>query len=166
MSEDEVVESVQGGHQDRFDSEGKERKSLKDARILVADDDVEIRGMLVNCFQYWGVPSANIAEADDGLPALESFREAQRRNQPFDLVVTDGQMRKMNGTELIKAIRKIESVSGKKQGSGIWLLSASDEGKFPAETRAEVEFFPKPIDVDELEQKLTQRFSGEEESTL
>jgi DNA-binding response OmpR family regulator len=67
------------------------------ARILVADDDEDIRMLVVMRLQHSG---HDVAQASDGASAVESCRE----DAP-DLVVLDLMMPGMNGLEVCKQLR-------------------------------------------------------------
>ena len=71
------------------------------ARVLVADDSSTMRKIILRSLQAVGVPSA--IEAADGAEALSLFKRGE-----FDLVLTDWNMPKKNGLEVIQEIRKID----------------------------------------------------------
>ncbi|MDX1659165.1 MAG: response regulator [Nitriliruptorales bacterium] len=68
------------------------------ARVLVVDDEPDLRFLLRRLFEAQGY---EVDEAVDGVAALERCRE----NAP-DLVVTDGDMPRMDGGELIRQLRE------------------------------------------------------------
>jgi len=73
---------------------GKSRKK----RILIVDDDVQMRTLLreiLNTGVY------EVVEAEDGKAAL-----ALTHKQKIDLVITDRTMPKMDGLQLLKALRE------------------------------------------------------------
>lgn len=67
-------------------------------KILVVDDFATMRRILKNILKQIGF--TNISEADDGTTALEAMSKTQ-----FDLVISDWNMPKMTGLELLKNIR-------------------------------------------------------------
>ncbi len=69
-------------------------------RVLAVDDDWVIRRQLKR-MKIWGVPSGFIIadEASDGSDAMQKLAA-----EPFDLVLTDIRMPKMDGIELLMAI--------------------------------------------------------------
>jgi len=82
-----------------------EKQELADKTVLVADDDVEILGLVTRHLRtYDGV---KILEASDGEEALK----IARREKP-DLVVLDVMMPGMTGWEVCRAIREDESLAG------------------------------------------------------
>ena len=66
-------------------------------RVLVADDNVVVRRLLVVRLRAAG---CRVTEATDGLDALEQFRK-----EPVQVVITDLSMPHMNGLELLAALR-------------------------------------------------------------
>lgn len=73
-------------------------------KILVVDDMSSMRRIIKNTLKQLGYP--NVEEADDGDQALEKVC-----NEPFDLVISDWNMPKMNGLDLLKAIRQNPKLS-------------------------------------------------------
>ena len=75
-------------------------KFTKTLKVLYVEDNIQARdsleGLLRNYF-------SDITLAGDGLDGLQKFR-----NSPFDLIITDIKMPKMNGIEMIKNIRDID----------------------------------------------------------
>ena len=71
---------------------------LEDTRFLVVDDFSTMRRILRNLLKELGF--MNVQEAGDGVEALAKLKEGN-----FDFVVTDWNMPKMSGIELLHAIR-------------------------------------------------------------
>ncbi len=67
-------------------------------KIIVVDDFATMRKIIKNILRQIGF--TNILEADDGSTALPILEK-----ENIDLVVTDWNMPKMSGLELVKAIR-------------------------------------------------------------
>jgi len=67
-------------------------------RILVVDDDSQLRQLLVDTLQTIGYESVGV---HDGIEALEQFRE-----RPFDLVISDISMPRMDGLALAGELRR------------------------------------------------------------
>ncbi|MCP4004202.1 MAG: response regulator [bacterium] len=80
------------------------------ARILVVDDDAQIRGVIRGMLETMG---HEVHEVSDGMHATVAYRE-----KPADLVITDIYMPDKEGLELILELRtefpdvKIVAVSG------------------------------------------------------
>jgi len=67
-------------------------------KILVVDDFQTMRRIIRNYLRQLGFN--NVEEAEDGDVALAKLNEA-----PFDFVITDWNMPKMTGIDLLKSIR-------------------------------------------------------------
>jgi adenylate cyclase len=73
-------------------------QSVRDAHILVAEDEDAMRAVLLMMLRTLGY--ANLAEVHDGEQALAALRERE-----FDLLITDMQMPAMDGFALLQAIK-------------------------------------------------------------
>ncbi len=71
------------------------------ARIMVVDDEPLIRQWLVMCLQLAGFPEDDVSQASNGEEALILLRKST-----YDIIFTDITMPKLDGMELIKAIRE------------------------------------------------------------
>jgi len=106
-------------------------------RILIVDDDIYSGLALTNLLQHDHV----LRIATNGQDALSLFAEGD-----YDAVVTDIRMPKMNGIELLKAIRCVNCeipviiISG--HGTSDYQAEADEFG-----ARA---FFSKPLDVEQF----------------
>ncbi|HID11014.1 MAG TPA: response regulator [Candidatus Latescibacteria bacterium] len=109
-------------------------------RILVADDEVHVRKFLVDALVAQGY---EVEEASDGRDALERFRKA-----PFDIVLTDLRMPRMDGLALLKAIHEedpavlVVVITG--YGTVEDAVEAIQNGAF--------NFLSKPVSLDQLYQ--------------
>lgn len=79
------------------------RESIK--RILIVDDSSTSRMILKRCFQIAGFIEVDFLEADNGLDALDIVE-----GQKVDLIVTDINMPKLNGRNLIKKLEEDEKL--------------------------------------------------------
>lgn len=80
----------------------------KKMKILVAEDSPRIRKALVSTLKELGFK--NIKMAADGHKALEAIKAEHTKLKPekFDLIFSDIVMPRVNGIELIDAIRQIK----------------------------------------------------------
>jgi CheY-like chemotaxis protein len=97
------------------------------SKILVTDDDVEVRHLMRDTLEHMG---HSCAEAGDGDEAIAAYR-----NEPFDLVITDIIMPGRDGLETIQELRrdnpaaKILAIStGGRHGTGAYLKVATHLG--------------------------------------
>ena len=70
--------------------------------ILLVEDDKLVRSVMVEVLNNYGY---HIITANDGVEGLETYAE---KGEHIDLVITDVVMPKMNGTELVKEIEKLQ----------------------------------------------------------
>jgi two-component system, chemotaxis family, chemotaxis protein CheY len=68
------------------------------ARLLLVEDTIPIRHLVHELLEEAGF--TDIDEAGDGSVAMEMLREV-----PYDLIITDWQMPRMNGRALVDAVR-------------------------------------------------------------
>ncbi len=73
-------------------------------KILVVDDFATMRRIIKNILRQIGYK--NIEEADDGDVGLRLLKA-----QPFDFVISDWNMPKMSGLELLKAVRSDDQLA-------------------------------------------------------
>ena len=71
-------------------------------RVLLADDEVELRSALAEMLEDWF--GLDVVPAADGQEALELFG---RQAEAFDLVILDATMPRMGGVEAFKAMRDL-----------------------------------------------------------
>jgi len=113
-------------------------------RILLADDQSEIRLLTVNQLQQAG---HSVVEAPDGEAALAEFDRAR-----FDVVLLDEQMPGLSGIEVLRAIR------GRAAGSRQIVIALTGYNTEPDRLRLVREGFDsvigKPFRLDQLEATL------------
>ena len=79
----------------------KLQKIVSDKTLLIVDDSVLQVGAIRDVFVYYADYKIDIFVAYDGEKAIEIIKK-----EKMDLVITDWQMLKMDGLELIKEIRR------------------------------------------------------------
>jgi CheY-like chemotaxis protein len=102
---------------------------LANRHFLVVDDEEFIRSLVVRFLKQAG--AAGVVEAGDGLQAIEAIGES---DMAFDAVITDINMRAMNGLELLRAIRC--GARGLKRNMPVLVLTAHAEAVHVAEALA------------------------------
>jgi len=75
----------------------QEPKAARKGRILVVDDEEGVRTFLAESIERDG---HEVVQAEDGVAALQAARE-----EPFDVVLTDLRMPKMDGMTLVRTLR-------------------------------------------------------------
>lgn len=76
----------------------------KETKVLVVDDMMTMRKIVKKCLG--DLELKNVTEADDGTTAWKALEEAAAGGAPFQLVVSDWNMPKMKGLDLLKKIRE------------------------------------------------------------
>ncbi len=72
-------------------------------KILIVDDMPSIRELVRNQLKALGFK--DVTEGEDGVQALELLRFAIERKTPFQLIISDWNMPKMKGLDLLKTLR-------------------------------------------------------------
>ena len=78
------------------------RGSLAGRRVCIVDDNATNRRILEQYAFQWGLQSGSASDGDEALTLLKG---AAARGEPFDVVILDLQMPRMNGLELAQAIK-------------------------------------------------------------
>ena len=114
-------------------------------RILLAEDERMTRRSLERELTKWG---HEVVAVEDGLAAWEVYEGGR-----FDLVLTDWEMPRLDGRELIRRIRAEPSASG--YAYLIMLTARSGTGDVVSGIEAGADdFVAKPFDRDELRVRL------------
>mgnify|MGYP002332350801 CR=1 FL=1 len=82
-----------------------------DMKILIVDDKASIRSAMKKILTGLGL--VDITQAEDGQQAWQAIESGfdKTGDNPFDLVISDMEMPKMSGLELLRAIRSHRSIS-------------------------------------------------------
>ena len=112
--------------------------------ILTVDDSASMRALLMNSLTQQG---HRVIQAEDGRDALELLA---RSDDQFDIIVTDINMPRMDGYELIKSLRETE------QYRDLPIIVLSTENSEPKDARAAgaTGWVVKPFNADQLEISL------------
>jgi DNA-binding response OmpR family regulator len=107
-------------------------------RVLVADDSPAIRHLVADSLSRQGFA---VVTADDGQAALELLRA-----QPFDMLITDYDMPRMTGFELVHAVKRDPQL----RDLPTLMLTARDTRRDQAQMRAAglTSYLVKPFSVD------------------
>jgi len=115
----------------------------KELSLLFAEDHTELR---VNTTEILKNFFKNVDSAEDGEEALTLYKDAYKNDNPYDLILTDIQMPKMDGVALTEKIYEINP------SQIVVVLSAHDESAYllPLINLGIEQFIKKPIDYQEL----------------
>lgn len=121
-------------------------------RILIAEDDADVRNLYCHLLRTSGY---EVVEASDGEYALAKFMET-----PCDLIITDMNMPRMNGLELIKALRRLSP--------DVYIILITAYGTLDTEKRAfslgSNEYMPKPFELIDLVERVHDYFNNKSQT--
>lgn len=121
----------------------------KEMQILVVDDFSTMRRIVKNILRQLGFN--NIIEADDGTTAM-----AKLNSEKIDFVITDWNMPKMTGMELLKEIRADEKL---KSIPVLMVTAEALQENIIAAVKAGVNnYIVKPFDAKTLSEKINKIF--------
>ncbi len=120
-------------------------------RVLVVDDFATMRKIIKNILTQLGF--RNIIEADDGTTAWEILQK-----EPVDLIISDWNMPKMSGLELLKKVRADERL--KDIPFLMVTAEAQKENIIEAVKYKVSQYIVKPFTPETLKEKLEKIFGG------
>ncbi|CCN84517.1 Putative two-component response regulator [Vibrio nigripulchritudo SFn27] len=125
---------------------------LKDKKILIVEDNIELQGILADFLEVKG---ADVDFASDGEQGIQLATECR-----FDAVILDVMMPKKDGIQVIKELRKAGN------DLPVLMLTAlnSKEDLLNGYQNGVDDFITKPFDFEELEVRVTaliKRYRGE-----
>lgn len=123
----------------------------KNMKILIVDDFSTMRRIVKNILRQLNF--VNITEADDGTTALEILQR-----EKIDLIVSDWNMPKMTGLELLKAVRADDAL---KHIPFLMVTAEAQQENIIEAVKAGVSnYIVKPFTAETLSQKINQMFGG------
>lgn len=78
-------------------------------RVMIVDDAIYMRGVLKDILERYGYELAG--EAKDGQQSVNMYKELYEEKNAPDVVLMDITMKKMNGLEAMKRIKKMDKES-------------------------------------------------------
>ncbi len=120
-------------------------------KVMIADDQQTSRMLIRSALSDLGI--TNVAMAKDGEEALQMVIKS-----PVHLVVSDYHMPKMNGVELLRAVRSNAAT----QKSAFFLLTGVEDKEFLqlAMSLKVNNYLKKPVSVPELKKKIEAVFGA------
>lgn len=96
-------------------------------RVLIVEDDFASRRLLQKIF----TPLAEVHVSVDGCEAVTAFEDALSTDQPYHLVCLDIMLPKLDGQDVLKEIRRLESQRGvlSTQGAKVIMVTALKDMK-------------------------------------
>ena len=138
-------------------------------RILIVDDDADMRRLLLRTLQRWGY---DVVPAADGVEAWERLQ-----NEPISFVITDWIMPKLDGLGLCRRIRearfaryiyvilltaknsKDELIKGMEAGADDFLIKPFNAGELKVRIRAGERIVKLESNLEEQNKKLQEAYS-------
>lgn len=121
--------------------------SKMDMKVLLVEDSLEAKELIEGMLKDLGV--AEIVTAEDGAEGLALF-ESAGDGRPFDVVLCDWHMPRMDGMEVLKRIREIDPALPFIMLTG----SGDDETTETCAAHGATSRITKPFTVDALGKKL------------
>lgn len=123
---------------------------LQACNLLVVDDHFLLRQMVSTALQDAGVAKPDFST--DGVDALEKVNAAHAAGKPYDILLLDWSMPKMNGYDLLRTLRGDRRFDK----TAIVMLTAESEDKniIKALEAGATAFITKPFQPDALIKKL------------
>ncbi len=122
----------------------------KDITILVIDDFSTMRRIVKNMLRQLNYN--NILEADDGSTAVSILQ-----SKKVDLIISDWNMPKMTGIELLRYVRQTESI---KDTPFILVTAEAQQDNIIEAAKAKVSnYIVKPFTAETLSEKIEKVFS-------
>ncbi|RYF10936.1 MAG: response regulator [Deltaproteobacteria bacterium] len=114
-------------------------------KILIVDDSKTMRMIVRRTIRQAGYDSAEVVEAPDGTDALDMLAK-----QSFDLVLSDWNMLKMNGPDMLDALNK----RGQAVPVGFVTSEGSDEMRLRATELGAKFLIAKPFTPETFREKI------------
>lgn len=119
-------------------------------RILIVEDDFASRKLMQKFLSPYGACEVVV----DGEEAVSAFRKSLEKEQYFDLVCLDIMLPKMDGQQVLKAIRQMEAERGLLGRDGVKVLmttALSDTSNIISAFRSQCEgYVTKPVSRQRL----------------
>lgn len=126
-----------------------------DTKVLVVDDFKTMRKIVMAALKSCGLE--NVVEADDGATAWPLFEEAAASESPFSLVISDWNMPKMQGIDLLKKVRT--HPAGKGVPFVLVTAEAEQSNILQAVQAGVSNYIVKPFSPADLQKKLEQVYA-------
>lgn len=124
-------------------------------KTIVIDDMLTMRKIITKMLKQIGF--TNIQEADDGATAWPMIEEAINSGEPFEFIVSDWNMPKMTGLELLERIRKDERT---KKLPFLMITAEAEQSNVLKVVKAGVSnFIVKPFTPETMKEKIDKIFA-------
>ena len=116
--------------------------------LLIVDDSATMRKIIMRSVRMSGLQFDTTEEAENGVEALEKLNAS-----PVDIILCDVNMPEMNGPELVKKVREMDSCKDTK----IVMVSTESSQAFIDKLLADGanDYITKPFTPDRFHEKLS-----------
>lgn len=116
--------------------------------LLIVDDSATMRKIIMRSVRMSGLQFDSTDEAGNGVEALEKLKAS-----PVDIILCDVNMPEMDGRELVKKVREMDSC----QDTKIVMVSTESSQEFIDNLLAEGanDYITKPFTPDKFREKLS-----------
>jgi two-component system response regulator (stage 0 sporulation protein F) len=123
------------------------------SRVLVVDDDAEMRALLLDVLRQEGY---EVAEAEDGAGAVLALRD-----RPYDVILIDKNMPGPSGLDLLSGLRSVAPRS-----RTIMMTAFGDLASYvEAIEKGALEFLFKPFRMDEMRAAVAKALAAHDTGT-
>ncbi len=135
-------QNAAGAPETGLGKDSKNKKLLKDVKLLLVEDDKDSREMLATAFGFYGMEVTTAASAFEALEAMENF-------QP-QIIVSDVGLPGEDGYSLMRRIRSLPAGRGNSVPAIALTGYVSVQDQAAARDSGYQEHMSKPVDIDEL----------------
>ncbi|HEX7481463.1 MAG TPA: response regulator [Polyangiales bacterium] len=116
------------------------------ARVVIAEDDVEMRSLLATALRADGCEVRTAHNAEQLMHVLDELRETSSSSAAVDLIISDIRMPGMSGLQALETLRKSHGATP------VILITGFGDPDTHAEAHrlGAVAVFNKPFDIDDL----------------
>ena len=133
-----------------------------ETRILIVDDMSVMRRLMVTLLTRMGF--TRVVEATDGSDAWQKFVAAEKEAAPFQLVVSDWNMPRMKGIDLLRKIRQNPASA---QLPFVMVTAENDSASVTESASAGVTcHLAKPFAEEQLKTALQEAFEKTQKSSV
>lgn len=123
-------------------------------KTIVIDDMMTMRKIISKMLKQIGF--TNVSEADDGATAWPMIQQAAESGEPFEFIVSDWNMPKMSGLDLLIKIRATEGI---KDTPFLMVTAEAEQSNVVKVVQAGVSnFVVKPFKPETLQEKISKIF--------
>ena len=126
-------------------------KPKRSLHILCIDDDAQVRQLLDDCLTHF---NHRVMVASGGEHGMELFRTAMLKNQPYEVVITDLGMPKMDGHQVARTIKAESPYTPIIMMTG-WGTIMREEGETASEVDAVIGKPPRMQELNDLLLRIT-----------